>query len=217
MRKRFVVIALLAIALLVPRLGTAQQLPDGVCAALKAERAKVPTPPSGADLGRVLNNAAWTTRATGIGLHRKTAGHICASKAGSIACDILMLPAGTYWDVFQDSDGAAIVTCGGAGGTIADYVAPVDPGTGPPPVDPPPSGDLTARVAALERAQAVSAAQIRTLQDQIVMLSAKVATLPTLEETLLAVVTKIGVNDVKTSTTYYHAHDVRGLKLQRLP
>lgn len=142
-------------------------LPAAVCATLTQERAKYPTPPSHDQMGAMLNTTAWVHRADGWGLSKKTTGNVCPSVAGSIACDVLMLPSGAYWDVFIASGEATTVSCGVQSGTIPPagprgYLAPKDPGgtTTPPPVDPPPSGgdcsaekaqigDLRKQVAAL--------------------------------------------------------------------
>lgn len=131
-----------------------QSLPKAACDVLRGEVKKLPAgffhqqcEPAGnpaCPLGPILNAAAWTARADGIGLSRKEQGNHVLSPAGKIAADVLMLSSGIYFDVFSDVDGPGFsINCGGPNGTITDpargWVAPVNPGTTPPPTPPPPT------------------------------------------------------------------------------
>jgi hypothetical protein len=147
----------------------AQDLPADVCTTLRQVRGSAPIT-SNAEIGAILNRVAWTHRADGIGLSRKTGGNHCESPAGPIACDILQLRDGTAWDVLSAAGPGEPTspTCGGSIGTLIDparpFVAAVDPGDTPDtpdtdrPAPPAPSAD--AATADLQRQQLAALLQI---------------------------------------------------------
>lgn len=159
----------LVVALLVAVPTSAQDLPADVCATLRTERGSAPIE-SNAQLGAMLNRVAWTHRAQGLGLSRKTAGNFCPSPAGLIACDILELPTGVAWDVFVGAEVGfpAAPNCGASFGVLNDpsrpWVAPVNPGDvvdpPPPPPPPPPLPAGDASTASLQQQQLVVLLQI---------------------------------------------------------
>lgn len=130
-------------------------LPADVCATLHEERAKLPTPLDGVQLGEMLNRVAWRHRAQGWGLSGKNFGTHVDSPAGKIAHDVLHRNTDNrIWDVLVAAGEASTPTCGPALGVQTDpqrpWVAPVDPGgTEEPkedPKEPLPSGDIDALI-----------------------------------------------------------------------
>jgi len=80
----------------------------------------------------MLNAVAWAHRAEGFGLSRKVGGTTVPFPGGGTIChDVLMLPAGTAWDVLIAAGGAS-TPYQGESFVITDpnrpWVAPVDPG-----------------------------------------------------------------------------------------
>jgi hypothetical protein len=122
-----------ALSILVPAAAASQPLPADVCATLHAVRGGGAIT-SNAQLGEMLNRIAWTHRAQGFGVNRKSGGNNCPSPAGLIACDILQRQSdGAAWDVFGSAGPGEPTTpsCGGAIAPITDparpWVAPVEP------------------------------------------------------------------------------------------
>lgn len=143
---------------------SAQSLPDNVCQTLKAERARYQTPVPPAGLADILNRTAFTHRAQGYGLMRKTTGNRCMSAAGSIKCDALVLPSGVWYDVLGSSETLATVQCSTPAGTQAagNYVAAVDPHVD---VDPVPDPAYQQQINVLK-------VQVKQLQDEMALVKA---------------------------------------------
>lgn len=169
-------------------------LPAAACAALRADRAKLPTPMTPAQRGAMLNHAAWEARAAGVGLSRKVSGTFCPAPAGittTISCDALFKenpasPAAgpwSYWDVIV-GDAAQSINCGPSTNQNGDparrWLAPVDPGGGStpiPPVVPPVPPDLTGRVVALETIVASQQKALTVLDARLTVLGNRVTAL----------------------------------------
>jgi hypothetical protein len=120
MRTRIVGWIVFALACLVAELAVAQPLPAAVCASLEQGRRALPTPPSRTQLGELLNGTAAKHPGSQLGPSRKAQGNRCPSPVGPIACDVLMLEDGTYWDVIVDVEARARVNCGRSPGRITD-------------------------------------------------------------------------------------------------
>lgn len=109
------------------------RLPDHVFATVQRVAAKYPGSASDETLAKALNEIAWAHREEGFGLSRKEGGRrVKHPILGEIAEDILQLPDGTHWDVFESAghgnplkphQGESIVP-----NTPRKWVAPVDPG-----------------------------------------------------------------------------------------
>lgn len=199
-------------------------LPSAVCSTLRAERAKYPTPIAKADLGKALNATAWAHRALGMGLAGKSGGTVCPIPGGkNVACDYIVRKSdNTGWDVIGDVEGPAKVNCPSDGVTMSSsrpWVAPVDPGgSTPPPVDPPPSDDLTKRVEALEKKVTANTVAIQALQNTTSGLQNEVTALRAqvngLSDRVLVLENKppsapCTVQEVSTSRDLYHSHRVK--------
>lgn len=154
---------------------------------------------------KVVEQVVWTYPGEGWGSKRADPGRplskdaIAAKRDGHLWC----------WDLVSGSthrvndsvtgeqiDGQVWVAVAGVNHLGTPAPDPTPGPSGPPPAPAPDLSALLARVTALEAALAAR---------------------PTLEQILTAVVARVGITDVKTSAAYYHAHDVRGLQLQRLP
>lgn len=106
----------------------------------------------------LLNEAAWIHKAEGYGLSRKEFGTRGLRYDGQECChDVLMLQDGRYWDCLGEAGKASIpIWSATPNGIITDerrgWVAPIVPqgGVNPHPPDPPPAGDLEARVTKIE-------------------------------------------------------------------
>lgn len=147
---------------------TPVQLPDNVYATLKALRPKYPTP-LGDQGAALLNEVAWTHRAEGYGLESKSGGNTCPQPTTGKTCGCDILRTQTLgWDCLGDAEGAGTPVQADSGpADPARFVAPIDPGNVEPPVDPPvdpPTGDLEARVAALEKGQKKLEARVTKLE-----------------------------------------------------
>jgi hypothetical protein len=167
-----------ALSILLPAAAAAQPLPADVCATLHAVRGGGAIT-SNAQLGEMLNRIAWTHRAAGIGVNRKSGGNACPSPAGLIACDILQRQSdGAAWDVFGSAGPGEPTTpaCGGAIAPITDparpWVAPVNPGSDPEPPaptptpTPAPTQDLSSLLARLDVLEASLRAEMRAQTDR---------------------------------------------------
>lgn len=168
-----------ALSILVPAAAAAQPLPAEVCATLHAVRGSGAIA-SNAQLGEMLNRIAWTHRAQGLGVNRKSGGNNCPSPAGLIACDILQRQSdGAAWDVFGAAGPGEPTTpsCGGAIAPITDparpWVAPVEPSgpsagdggsSGPTTTTPP--VDLAPLLARLDTLEAALRAELRAQTDR---------------------------------------------------
>lgn len=189
-------------------------LPAGVCTTLRAERAKYPTPPGAANVGALLNATAWTHRALGLGVGRKTTGTRCPSPAGDITCDYLIRQSDMVgWDVLIDADGAASVTCTGSGVTITNrpWVAPVNPGIPGP--DPCPDCPTCPTCPPPSSPHPVSAAQFQALDAYAKSLEARVASL---EQRVGALEGARYVVRGSTSRDWGHGHGV-DIPVERVP
>jgi hypothetical protein len=113
-----------------------------------AERAKYGAAMSPGQVAAMLNQVAWNHRAEGRGLLRKGAGNSCPLRDTFISCDILIhAPSVQHFDVLQDAENTArpqwnlvgpCVLSDSSGCSMANFLAPFDPG-GPvtPPYVPP--------------------------------------------------------------------------------
>ena len=108
----------------------------------------------------ICNEVAWLHRGEGYGLSRKESGTRGRRSDGQQCChDVIMLRDGSYWDILGAAGGASVPQWQAQpSGTITDpargWVAPIRPqGSVEPPVEPPqpPSGELEARLRALEQ------------------------------------------------------------------
>lgn len=128
------------------------ELPAGICQALKDERKKYPSAPncrvevrngnevqvcmSGDQIGDLLNRVAFQFKQAGFGLSGKDFGTHCDSKAGPIACDIIQRRSdNAMWDVLGSAGEETTVNCGRAIGFQTDlnrrpYRDAVNPGDG---------------------------------------------------------------------------------------
>lgn len=118
--------------------------PESLLPTVQAVRAKYPTPPANTDLGKMLNEIAWTHRAEGWGVNLKPSGNSTMQPGTGIriAVDILHhKPTDTIWDCFRDAGGETIPTWGEAephGDPNRIWVAPVRPDGVEPDPDPDP-------------------------------------------------------------------------------
>jgi hypothetical protein len=113
------------------------QLPPEVCEALHRERNKYGTPPTGSELCKILNDAAWSVgQGADWGVNRKDFGTYVESperpEVGKIAHDILHRKSDNMiWDVLIAAGEASTVNCGEALGEMTDsrrpWVAPQKP------------------------------------------------------------------------------------------
>ena len=112
-----------------------------------AERAKYGASMSPAQVAAMLNQVAWNHRNEGWGLLRKGAGNSCPLGGTFISCDILVhAPTIQHFDVLQDAENTArpqwnnvgpCVLSDSSGCSMANFLAPIDPGGAPPVVVPP--------------------------------------------------------------------------------
>lgn len=119
-------------------------------------RAKYPTPMSAAQQAAVVNEVAWLHRAEGWAVLGKPGGNNCPQpRTGTpLSCDFLVYkPSLSGFDVLSDAEGAGRVQWDGPkpGVQSSQVVEAVEPeGTVEPPPPPPPTGDLEARLQAIE-------------------------------------------------------------------
>ena len=115
---------------------------EAVFETLKKFRSEYPTPMNGKQ-AELLNRVAWTYRADGWGLLKKTTGNKCSLSDGvEIACDILFhLPSGDHFDVLSDVENAAEPVWRNVGPIDRSrfiFPLPVETDNPPPPPPPPP-------------------------------------------------------------------------------
>lgn len=118
-------------------------------------RAKYPTPMSPAQQAAVVNEVAWLHRAEGWAVLGKPGGNNCPQpRTGTpLSCDFLVYkPSLSGFDVLSDAEGAGRVQWDGPkpGVLTSQVVEAVEPEGAIEPPPPPPTGDLEARIQALE-------------------------------------------------------------------
>lgn len=157
-------------------------------ASVQVERDKYGPAMTPAQVASLLNAVAWTHRAEGWGLLRKTGGTRCPLGDTFISCDILVhAPSVQHFDVLQDAENTArpvwrdvgpCVLGPSSGCEMSRFLAPTDPGLaappstgggGVPPVVTPPVdlGPVLTRLDALERLVQSLAATVPQVEQQV--------------------------------------------------
>lgn len=171
---------------------------DALLGTLRTLRATYPTPMSEAQLGEMMNRAAWTHRVDGWQLLQKATNACPVAALGTtIWCDgLIHAPSVRHYDLIVDREGAARIDWQDVGPCVISPTsgcsmdrarAPVDPGLPPPdpgptPQPPPDLSAILQRLTQLEATLAATRQDLSALRTQhaadVAALQHLIATLP---------------------------------------